>query len=259
MGCPDVVTIGGNCPFEVTTNDPTGAIVDANAVPTYRVYATEGAGAALLTGSMAKRDDANTTGFYLATVAITAANGFEVAHNYTIYIEASIGTPPVVGAMTYSFRVDSAAETRTASGTGWTYDSTIPTTKDEVRFVIGDIDAGNPLVADAEIAYALSKEGDNILLAGARVCDHLAAMFSARYDFATGKAGSGFTASSSQLAKAYRALAVDLRSRSSQGMVSSSNERIDGYTRKGQYDNEEILPSSQNPRRWFYGEPDILP
>ena len=90
MGCPVRVDIGKNLVFSVTTHDPdTGVLTDADAVPAYRVYENEVA-VPILTGNMAKLDDAGTTGFYTETIACTAANGFEDGKTYTVYVTATV-------------------------------------------------------------------------------------------------------------------------------------------------------------------------
>lgn len=86
----------------------TGAATDADAVPDYRVYENE-TGTAILTGSMAKLDDANTVGFYSEQITLSAANGFEVGKCYTIYIAATVAS--VVGTMSYTFQVEAALAT----------------------------------------------------------------------------------------------------------------------------------------------------
>lgn len=102
MGCPKEVEIGDNLVFSVTTHTfATGALTDADAVPTYRIYEDETA-AAILTGSMAKLDDDNTTGFYSESIACTLANGFENGKTYTIYISAAVAS--ITGAISYSFK-----------------------------------------------------------------------------------------------------------------------------------------------------------
>lgn len=104
MGCPEKCYIEQNLIVSVTSHDPTtGAVTDCDTPPTYRVYEDETA-AAILTGALAKLDDANTTGFYTETIAATAANGFEDGKSYTIYIEATVGG--VVGAISYAFKIE---------------------------------------------------------------------------------------------------------------------------------------------------------
>lgn len=100
MGCPKSVEIGDNLTFTVTTHATTGAATDADSEPTYRVYEAETA-TPILTGTMAKLDDSNTTGLYAETIACTEANGFEKGKCYTIYISAAVdGT---TGTLTFGF------------------------------------------------------------------------------------------------------------------------------------------------------------
>lgn len=102
MGCPAEVFIGDNLVFSVTTHDPdTGVLTDADAVPSYRVYEDETA-AAILTGTMAKLDDGNTTGFYTESIACTTENGFEDGKTYTIYIAATVDSD--TGGICYGFK-----------------------------------------------------------------------------------------------------------------------------------------------------------
>lgn len=106
MGCQEEVYVGDNLTFSVTTHDAsTGAATDADSVPTYRIYEDE-TGTAILTGSMAKLDDANTTGLYSEQIAATSANGFESGKSYTIYISATVNS--VTGTISYNFRANTA-------------------------------------------------------------------------------------------------------------------------------------------------------
>ena len=90
MGCPAEVVIGDNLVFSICShNATTGVLTDADSAPTYRVYEDETA-TPILTGTMAKLDDANTTGFYTESIACTSGNGFENGKTYTIYIEAIV-------------------------------------------------------------------------------------------------------------------------------------------------------------------------
>lgn len=102
MGCPSEVIIGDNLVFSITTHDPdTGVLTDADAPPSYRIYEDETA-VAILTGDMAKLDDANTTGFYTELIACTTANGFETGKTYSIYIEATVDGD--TGGITFGFK-----------------------------------------------------------------------------------------------------------------------------------------------------------
>jgi len=92
--------------FVVNTHTPsTGAAVDADAAPTYRVYEDE-TGTAILTGSTALLDDANTVGQYSEQITLSAANGLEVGKCYTIRVSATVGG--VSGARIFSFQVEAA-------------------------------------------------------------------------------------------------------------------------------------------------------
>jgi hypothetical protein len=87
--------------FPVNTSTPsTWAAVDADSNPAYRVYEDE-TGTAILTGTMAKLDDANTTGFYTEQITLSAANGFEDGKCYTIYIAAVVGGVTIVTVHTF--------------------------------------------------------------------------------------------------------------------------------------------------------------
>lgn len=98
--------------FSITTHTAaTGAITDADAAPAYRVYEDE-TGTAILTGTMAKLDDTNTTGHYSEQITLSAANGFENGKTYTIYITATVAT--VVGGTTRTFQVEAAKATAAA-------------------------------------------------------------------------------------------------------------------------------------------------
>jgi len=102
MGCQSEVTVGDNLTFSICTHDPdTGVLTDADSAPTYRVYEDETA-TPLLTGTMTKLDDANTTGFYTELIACTVANGFENGKTYTIYIAATVDSD--TGGICYGFK-----------------------------------------------------------------------------------------------------------------------------------------------------------
>lgn len=107
MGCPAETVIGQNLVFAVACHDPdTGVLTDADSAPTYRVYENETA-TPILTGTMAKLDGANTTGFYSELIACTAANGFENGKTYTIYIEATVDGD--TGGISYGFKAVAAS------------------------------------------------------------------------------------------------------------------------------------------------------
>ena len=77
--------------FHFNTQTPaTGAAVDADALPIYRVY-EENNDTVIESANCAKRDDANTTGYYLARGQCTAALGYEVGKDYIVRVAAIVG------------------------------------------------------------------------------------------------------------------------------------------------------------------------
>ena len=126
----------------VTHKVDTGVLTDADSVPSYRIYEDE-TGTAILNGSMAKLDDANTTGFYSEQITLSAANGFENGKSYSIYISATVNS--IVGGQTFNFKVDVAVSAA----------------------LDGRFDALDAAVADvptnAELATALAAADDAVL------------------------------------------------------------------------------------------------
>lgn len=90
----------------------TGAATDADSAPSFRVYEDE-TGTPLLTGSLALLDSSNTTGFYSEQITLSAANGFEVGKQYSVYIEATVNS--VVGATHHTFQVEAVSTPPTAA------------------------------------------------------------------------------------------------------------------------------------------------
>ncbi len=121
--------------FAVTTHTPsTGADVDADSVPTYRIY-EDVTDTPILTGSMAKLDDSGTLGFYGKQVQCTAANGFEVAKCYNIRVSgtvggvsgsAVVGTIEIINPATLAQQAD-AFMARTLGSESYAADGAIPT------------------------------------------------------------------------------------------------------------------------------------
>ena len=106
MGCPDEIVLSGNLVFSITTHDPdTGVLTDADSAPSYRIYEDETA-VAMATGTMAKLDDTNTTGFYTELLACTTGNGYAINKNYTVYIQATVDGD--TGGIAFVFRVVAA-------------------------------------------------------------------------------------------------------------------------------------------------------
>ncbi len=109
MGCQSSVVIGNDLTFTVDThNVTTQQVSDADAAPTYRVYENE-TGTPILTGSMAKLDDAGTTGYYSETIACTIANGFEIGKSYSVRVVGVVGG--ITSATSFGFTVSDIATT----------------------------------------------------------------------------------------------------------------------------------------------------
>jgi len=109
--------------FTCNTHTPsTGAVTDADAVPTYRVYEDE-TGTPILTGSTAKLDDAGTTGYYSEQITLSAANGLEKGKTYTIRMSATVGG--VTGTMSHAFQMEAEVDANIVSDkTGFALSST---------------------------------------------------------------------------------------------------------------------------------------
>lgn len=76
--------------FDVTTRDPeTGAISDADATPTWKVY-EEDTDTSIVNGNMTKRTDL--TGRYRGSFTASAANGFEVGKFYNVEVAATVNS-----------------------------------------------------------------------------------------------------------------------------------------------------------------------
>ena len=135
--------------FCCNTHDPdTGVGTDADSVPTYRVYEDE-TGTAILNGSMAKLDDANTVGFYSEQIQLTAANGFEKGKCYTIYITATVDSD--AGTMHHTFQVEAEVDANVVSdktGYGLANDAITASKFDEsTAYPLASADTGSTAVA----------------------------------------------------------------------------------------------------------------
>ena len=131
----DLLTFPAN-----THSASTGAATDADAVPAYRVYEDE-TGTAILNGSMAKLDDANTTGFYSEQITLSAANGFEKGKCYTIYISAAVSS--VTGTMNHTFQIEAEVDANSVSAVAdvnvaeWLGDTPSPLIGGRVDSILG--------------------------------------------------------------------------------------------------------------------------
>jgi len=146
MGCPNEVQIGDSLVFSVCCHDPdTGILTDADSSPSYRVYENETA-TPILTGTMAKLDDANTTGFYTESLACTAANGFDNAKTYTIYITATVDGD--TGGTAYNFKAYTLLREVGYGAIAWPFTVT---------------QTGGAAVAGAEVWATTDSDGQNVV------------------------------------------------------------------------------------------------
>ena len=112
MACPDAGVLGQNLTFTIQARTASGVDVDAASLPTYKVY-EDNTDTAIATGTMAKLDDAGTTGFYSAVLAVSSSNGYERYKTYNIRISATVATVAVT--KTYSFIVLAGTDEFTAT------------------------------------------------------------------------------------------------------------------------------------------------
>lgn len=111
--------------FPANTHSPsTGVATDADSSPAYRVYENDTT-TPILTGTMSLLDSANTAGLYMASITLSAANGFEVGKCYTIYVSATVGG--ITSTMAHTFQVEAALATSSALATLQTSVDDLPT------------------------------------------------------------------------------------------------------------------------------------
>ena len=87
----------------------------------------------------------------------------------------------------------------------WTYTDPATSTRDEVRFMVGDTDTDDQLLTDLEIAYLLAA-WINVTVTASKAASAIAAKFSRLADKSIGD----LRISLSQKVASYRQLAVDL-------------------------------------------------
>jgi len=112
MACPSQAILGKELTFTLQAYNASGQPVDCDSLPTYRIYEDE-TGTPILTGTMSKLDDDNTTGFYSETIEVTSANGFELFESYTIRYSATINGVAVSHVDSFNVVTSSAAVTAT--------------------------------------------------------------------------------------------------------------------------------------------------
>lgn len=108
----------------------------------------------------------------------------------------------------------------------FTYDTSLATAKDRVRFAIGDTYTPHHLFEDAEITAILTNNSDDEGVAAYKLADHLAARFAREADFAMDEQSVKLSQKSAQYSK----IAARLREDSADGGLSTIVlTKIDGY------------------------------
>ncbi len=95
MPCPDYAVLEKSLTFTTQAENQGGIAVDTDSLPTYKVYEDE-TGTEIASGTMAKLDDANTTGFYSEQLSTTSANGYEHLKTYNIRVTTAIAGTSIV-------------------------------------------------------------------------------------------------------------------------------------------------------------------
>jgi len=140
--------------FTCNTHTPaTGAVTDADTVPTYRVYEDE-TGTPILTGSTAKLDDAGTTGYYSEQITLSAANGLEKGKTYTIRVSATVGG--VTGAMSHTFQIEAEVDANIVS------DSTLQSNVADIHTDTGTTIPGTITTMQGNVTDVLTDTGTTI-------------------------------------------------------------------------------------------------
>lgn len=122
----------------------------------------------------------------------------------------------------------------------------ITTTRDKIRLELGDTDPDAVLFYDEELDVWLNARGAaSYLLAAADAADAAARKFARAYDFQT----DGQSFKRSQMSKAFKDLAVELRSRAG-GISTVDVTVIDGYS--DDIANQAVTGSGTvNPRHYY--------
>jgi hypothetical protein len=83
------VLLGNFFEFAFQLNRVDGGVVDADSLPSFRVY-EDGSDVVIETGTCSKRDDPGTIGYYAARSQTTTAKGYASAKNYHVRVEATV-------------------------------------------------------------------------------------------------------------------------------------------------------------------------
>lgn len=113
MSCPNIGILEQNITFTAQFLDADKVPTDLDSLPTYKIY-EEVTDTEIVSGTMAKQDDANTEGYYVEKIATTTALGYETLKTYTIRVEGLASS--VLVATVFSFIVLGQSDLTVASG-----------------------------------------------------------------------------------------------------------------------------------------------
>jgi hypothetical protein len=113
MSCPNIGILEQDLTFSLQVTDAAAEPTDLDSLPTYKIY-EEVTDTEIASGTMAKQDNANTSGYYIEKIETTTANGYETLKTYTIRIEGVLAGVDV--ARPFSFICLGQSDLTVASG-----------------------------------------------------------------------------------------------------------------------------------------------
>jgi predicted NodU family carbamoyl transferase len=134
----------------------------------------------------------------------------------------------------------------------WTYDATIPTNRDAVRFAIGDTDPTDPQTQDGELDYLLIQQ-PYVLSAAATACSRLAAKYARKVN----DRDQDRSVNWSDLAKHYSDLGTQLRQDILNSAVGSTSLIYAGGLSANEHFNDSITTDLMQPA--FTKDPFVEP
>lgn len=91
----------------------------------------------------------------------------------------------------------------------WTYQDTMPTEKDKVRFYVGDTSASDPMFSDQEIEFALLEAGGDVRAAATLCLTHKATEWARLADLKEGQLSISYSQRSAQMLAAAEAITTN--------------------------------------------------
>lgn len=109
----------------------------------------------------------------------------------------------------------------------WSYDTSLATAKDQVRFQIGDTDTNSQLVSDEEIDATLTAQGDSVVRSSIAIAEALAAKFARLASTSI----EGLSVDFRSVAENYRMLASRLRADASASAALAPRAFVGGISK----------------------------